>query len=173
MSNITLVDEKVDYLSYQSQEVCRNVTACEAYKLMTFHQLKWLAGLFKIRDFLGKRVGIKPINGFNKLEETEPDIGSKVHFFTIIEKQKDTLALTIRVHHLDVCLCIRIIETKDYKNKLYVIASVKIHNFGENDIWHLCQLSILILIINYSIIFVLKKENGYIHKKTCWFLFSS
>lgn len=81
LSNITLVDEKVDYLSYQSQDVCRNVTAYEAYKLMTFHQLKWLAGLFKIRDFLGKRVGINPINRFNKLEETEPDIGSKVHFF--------------------------------------------------------------------------------------------
>lgn len=165
MSNITLVDEKVDYLSYQSQEVCRNVTAYEAYKLMTFHQLKWLAGLFKIRDFLGKIVGIKSINVFNKLEETEPDIGSKVHFFTIIEKQKDTLALTIRDHHLDVCLCIRIIETKDYKNKLYVITSVKIHKFRGNYIWHLFQLSILILIINYSIIFILKKENGYIHKK--------
>lgn len=129
LSNITLVDEKVDYLSYQSQEVCKNVTAYEAYQMMTSHQPKWLAGLFKIRDFFGKRVGIKPINGFNKLEETDPDIGSKVHFFTIIEKQKDTLTLTISDHHLDVCLCIRIIETKDYKNKLYVITSVKIHNF--------------------------------------------
>ncbi|WP_100152138.1 DUF2867 domain-containing protein [Snodgrassella alvi] len=49
--------------------------------------------------------------------------------FTIIEKQKDTLTLTIR-DHLDVCSCIRIIETKDYINKLYVIISVKIHNFG-------------------------------------------
>lgn len=83
------------------------------------------------------------------------------------------LTLTLRDHHLDVCLYIRIIETKDYKNKLYVIASLKIHNFGGNYIWHLFQLSILVLIINYSIIFILKKENGYIHKKTCWFLFSS
>ncbi|MGE9548503.1 DUF2867 domain-containing protein [Snodgrassella sp. CS2] len=46
----------------------------------------------------------------------------------MIEKQKDTLTLTIR-DHLDVCLCIRIIKTKDYINKLYVIISVKIHNF--------------------------------------------
>ncbi|MCX8747834.1 DUF2867 domain-containing protein [Snodgrassella alvi] len=48
----------------------------------------------------------------------------------MIEKQKDTLTLTIRDHYLDVRLCIRIIETKDYINKLYVITSVKIHNFG-------------------------------------------
>ncbi|WP_370387146.1 hypothetical protein [Snodgrassella alvi] len=54
LSNITLVDEKVDYLSYHSQEVCKNVTAYEAYQLMAFHQPKWLTGLFKIRDFLGK-----------------------------------------------------------------------------------------------------------------------
>lgn len=131
MSNITLVDEKVDYLSYQSQEVCRNVTAYEAYKLMTFHQLKWLAGLFKIGDFLEKRVGIKPINVFNKLEETEPDIGSKVHFFTIIKKQKDTLTLTIRDHLLDVCLCIRIIETKDYKINYMSLRQLRFIILGE------------------------------------------
>lgn len=96
---------------------------------MTSFQPKWMGGLFKIRDFLGKRVGIKPINGFDNLEEKEPDIGSKVHFFTIIEKKKDTLTLIIRDLHLDVCLCIRIIETENYKNKLYVITSVKVHIF--------------------------------------------
>lgn len=37
--------------------------------------------------------------------------------------------------------------------------------FGENYIWHLFLLSILILFINYSIILIPKKENGYIHKK--------
>lgn len=34
LSNITLVDEKVDYLSYQSLEVCKNVTVYEAYELI-------------------------------------------------------------------------------------------------------------------------------------------
>lgn len=85
LSNKILVDEKVDYLSYQSQESCKNVTAYEAYQLMISRQPKWLAGLFKIRDFLGKRVGINPINRFNKLEETELDIGSKVHFSQLLK----------------------------------------------------------------------------------------
>lgn len=88
LSNITLVDEKVDYLSYQSQEVCKNVTAYQAYELMTFHQPKWLAELSKIRDFLGKRIGINPINRFNKLEETEPDIGSKVYFSQLLKNKR-------------------------------------------------------------------------------------
>lgn len=92
LSNKILVDEKVDYLSYQSQESCKNVTAYEAYQLMTFHQAKWLAGLFKIRDFLGKRVGINPINRFNKFEETELDIGSKVHFSQLLKNKR------IRLH---------------------------------------------------------------------------
>ncbi|QYN43903.1 MULTISPECIES: DUF2867 domain-containing protein [unclassified Gilliamella] len=129
LNNITLIDEKVDYLSYQSLDVCKNITAFEVYKMMTSYQPKWLVGLFKIRDFLGKSIGIKPINGFDNLAEKEPDIGSTVHFFTIIEKTRDTFTLIIRDFHLDVCLCLRIIETNDHKKKLYLITSVKIHNF--------------------------------------------
>lgn len=88
LSNKILVDEKVDYLSYQSQKVCKNVTAYEAYELMTFHQPKWLAGLSKLKDFLGKRVGINPINRFNKLEETELYIGSKVRFSQLLKNKR-------------------------------------------------------------------------------------
>ncbi|OCG21772.1 DUF2867 domain-containing protein [Gilliamella sp. App4-10] len=129
LNNITLIDESVDYLSYQCLDICKNVTAYEAYKMMTSCQPKWMEGLFRIRDFLGKRVGIKPINGFDNLKEKEHDIGSTVHFFTIIEKERDTLTLIVKDFHLDVCICIRIIETNDHKKKLYFITSVKIHHF--------------------------------------------
>lgn len=127
--NITLIDEKVDYLSYQCLDICKNITAYEVYTMMTSYQPKWLIGLFKIRDFLGKIIGIKPINGFDNLVEKEPDIGSTVHFFTIMEKKRDTLTLIIRDFHLDVCVYLRIMETNDHKKKLYIITSVKNHNF--------------------------------------------
>ena len=129
LDNITLIDEKVDYLSYQCLDICKNITAYEVYTMMTSYQPKWLVGLFKIRDFLGKSIGIKPINGFNNQVEKEPDIGSTVHFFTIMEKKRDTLTLIIRDFHLDVCVYLRIIETNDHKKKLYFITSVKFHNF--------------------------------------------
>lgn len=129
LNNIALIDEKFDYLSYQCLNICKNVTAYEVYKMMMSYQPKWLDRLFRIRDFLGKRVGIRPINGFGNLGEKEPDIGSKVHFFTIIEKKRDTLTLVVRDFHLDVCVSIRIIETNDFKEKLYIITSVKNHNF--------------------------------------------
>lgn len=128
LKNIALIDEKCDYLSYQCLNVCKNVTAYEVYKMMTSYQPKWLGRLFRIRDFLGKRVGIRSINGFDTLEEGEPDIGSKVHFFTIIEKKRDTLTLVVRDFHLDVCVSIRIIETNDFKEELFIITSVKNHN---------------------------------------------
>lgn len=129
LNNIALIDEKFDYLSYQCLNVCKNMTAYEAYKMMTSYQPKWLDRLFRIRDYLGKNIGIQPINGFANLEEGKPDIGRKVHFFTIIEKKTDTLTLVVRDFHLDVCVSIRIIETDDFKDKLYIITSVKNHNF--------------------------------------------
>ncbi|OCG07627.1 hypothetical protein A9G13_05215 [Gilliamella sp. wkB178] len=128
LNHITLVADDVDYLSYQSMNIANNISPYEAYKMMTNHQPKWLGLLFSIRDFLGKIVAIEPIKGFDKLGEDEPSIGSTVHFFTITEKDKQTLTLVVRDSHLDVCVHIRLLRANDYQNKLYLITSVKNHN---------------------------------------------
>ncbi|OCG24207.1 hypothetical protein A9G11_03760 [Gilliamella sp. wkB108] len=128
LNNITLIAEDVDYLSYQSVNIPKNISSYDAYKMMTCHQPKWLGVLFRIRDFLGKIAGIEPIKGFDKLGEDEPSVGSTVHFFTITEKEKQKLTLVVRDSHLDVCVHIRIVHANDDQNKLYLITSVKNHN---------------------------------------------
>ncbi|MCO6504594.1 MAG: DUF2867 domain-containing protein [Snodgrassella sp.] len=129
LSNITFVAQKVDYLSYQCITIPKNISAYDAYRMMTCNQPQWIELLFRIRDFLGKMVGIRPIKGFNKLGENEPDIGQKVHFFSVAEKKRDTLTLVVRDFHLDVCVHIRLVDDSKTQNKLYLITSVKNHHF--------------------------------------------
>ncbi|OCG02289.1 DUF2867 domain-containing protein [Gilliamella sp. wkB112] len=128
LNHITLVADNVDYLSYQSVNIPKNISSYDAYKMMTYHQPIWLRLLFSLRDFLGKIVGIESIKGFDKLGDDEPNVGSTAHFFTITEKDKQTLTLVVRDSHLDVCVHIRLVHANDFQNKLYLITSVKNHN---------------------------------------------
>ena len=125
---VTLIAEDIDYLSYQTASLPHDISAYDAYRIMTQSQPKWLKILFQMRDFLGRMVGIRTIKGFNQLTEDIPNIGDLVHFFTVFELEKDKLTLVIKDHHLDVCLHLRLIDDSDQQNKLYVITSVKNHN---------------------------------------------
>ena len=125
---VTLIAEDIDYLSYQTASLPQDISAYDAYRIMTQSQPKWLKILFQMRDFLGRMVGIRTIKGFNQLTEDIPNIGDLVHFFTVFELEKDKLTLVIKDHHLDVCLHLRLIDDNDQQNKLYVITSVKNHN---------------------------------------------
>ena len=125
---VTLIAEDIDYLSYQTVSLPQDISAYDAYRIMTQSQPKWLKILFQMRDFLGRMVGIRTIKGFNQLTEDIPNIGDLVHFFTVFELEKDKLSLIIKDHHLDVCLHLRLIDDSDKQNKLYVITSVKNHN---------------------------------------------
>ena len=129
LNQLTLVAENIDYLSYQTTSLPKDISAYDAYRMMTQSQPKWLKILFQMRDFLGRMVGIRTIKGFNQLTEDIPNIGDLVHFFNVIELEKNKLTLIVRDHHLDVCLHLRLIEDNDKQNKLYVITSVKNHNF--------------------------------------------
>ena len=129
LNQLTLVAENIDYLSYQTASLPQDISAYDAYRIMTQSQPKWLKILFQMRDFLGRMVGIRTIKGFNQLTEDIPNIGDFVHFFTVFELEKDKLTLVIKDHHLDVCLHLRLIDDNDKQNKLYVITSVKNHNF--------------------------------------------
>ena len=128
LNQLTLVAENIDYLSYQTASLPQDISAYDAYRIMTQSQPKWLKILFQMRDFLGRMVGIRTIKGFNQLTEDIPNIGDFVHFFTVFELEKDKLTLVIKDHHLDVCLHLRLIDDNDKQNKLYVITSVKNHN---------------------------------------------
>ena len=125
---VTLIAEDIDYLSYQTASLPQDISAYDAYRIMTQSQPKWLKILFQMRDFLGRMVGIRTIKGFNQLTEDIPNIGDLVHFFTVFELEKDKLTLVIKDHHLDVCLHLRLIDDNDIQNRLYVITSVKNHN---------------------------------------------
>ncbi|WP_454877595.1 DUF2867 domain-containing protein [Serratia inhibens] len=131
---ITLVDKHVDYLSCQCHEIPKGITAQEAYITMTSSQPKWLSMLFSIRDILGKVGGVKAVKGFNKLEKKDFEIHDKIHFFNIVEKSDDKLTLMLRDSHLDVCLCLVIVNSKlnSHTNELYLATSVKNKNiFGK------------------------------------------
>lgn len=123
--NVTLISNNLSYLSHQHVELPRNMTASEIYVLMTNNEPKWLRILFKIRDFLCKWFGIKSINGFDKIQENEIKIGEKTHFFTVTEKKYNKLTLELRDSHLDVCVCLCVVDNKE----LHFITSVKNHNF--------------------------------------------
>ena len=125
---VTLIAENIDYLSYQTVSLPQDISAYDAYRIMTQSQPKWLKILFQMRDFIGRIVGIRTIKGFEQLSENIPNIGDIVHFFNVIELEKDKLSLIIKDHHLDVCLHLRLIDDSDKQNKLYVITSVKNHN---------------------------------------------
>jgi hypothetical protein len=79
-----------------------------------------------------KAVGIKPINGFSRSrkENHDSNLNNMVHFFTITEETDNKLTLVVKDSHLDVCVCIIVIDEHDNSNKntLYLIASVKNHN---------------------------------------------
>ena len=126
---VTLIAEDIDYLSYQTVSLPQDISAYDAYRIMTQSQPKWLKILFQMRDFIGRIVGIRTIKGFEQLSENIPNIGDIVHFFNVMELEKNKLTLIIRDHHLDVCLHLCLIEDNDKQNKLYVITSVKNHNF--------------------------------------------
>ncbi|MCO6524127.1 MAG: DUF2867 domain-containing protein [Candidatus Schmidhempelia sp.] len=125
-TDITLVAKDIDYLSYQKLDIPKNMTAYEAYKMMTSHQPRWLKILFKTRDFLVKPIGVRAIKGFDEKKVDEDK--NIVDFFTIIEKTKVKLTLIVKDSHLDVGICIRIINKNRMENTLYLIASVKNHN---------------------------------------------
>jgi hypothetical protein len=131
-SNATLIANEIDYLDYQKKAISKNLTAYQAYEIMTSHQPKWLEILFRIRDCLVKAVGIKPINGFSRSrkENHDSNLNKIVHFFTITEETDNKLTLVVKDSHLDVCVCIIVIDEHDNSNKntLYLIASVKNHN---------------------------------------------
>lgn len=126
---VTLIAEDINYLSYQTTSLPKDISAYDAYRIMTQSQPKWLKILFQMKDFLARMVGIRTIKGFNQLTEDIPNIGDAVHFFTVFELEKDKLTLIVRDHHLDVCLHLRLIDDNDKQNKLYVITLVKNHNF--------------------------------------------
>lgn len=130
--DIVLVAEEIDYLDCQKTVIPKNITAYDAYKKMTSHQPKWLEILFTLRDHIVKLAGVRTIKGFAELNEVKNADGSPdtVHFFTIRENSPDKLTLTVEDSHLDVCLCMRIVaEDNTDKNMLYLVASVKNHNF--------------------------------------------
>ncbi|MEW6484878.1 MAG: DUF2867 domain-containing protein [Pseudomonadota bacterium] len=129
--NITLVDKYIDYLSCQHQEILKGITAQQAYITMTSCQPKWLSILFKVRDAFAKLGGVEAVKGFNNLQGKDFNINDKMHFFNIVEKSDDRLTLVIRDSHLDVCLCMVIVENADKPsiNDLHLVTSVKNKNF--------------------------------------------
>ena len=125
---VTLIAEDIDYLSYQTVFIPSDISAYDSYRIMTQSQPKWLKILFKMRDLLGRMVGIRTIKGFEQLSKIIPNVGDTVHFFNVMELEKDKLTLIIRDHHLDVCLHLYLVNDNEKQNKLYVITSVKNHN---------------------------------------------
>lgn len=115
------------------KKFAKNITACEAYKMMTSNQPEWLRMLLNLRDILVKPAGVRAIQGFTNLDEDKYKSGqiNAVLFFTITEDTADKLTLIVKDSHLDVCICVRIIEntSNPSKNILYLVASVRNHNF--------------------------------------------
>ncbi|NUE95281.1 DUF2867 domain-containing protein [Gilliamella sp. ESL0232] len=130
--NVSFIAEEIDYLDCQKKDISKKLTAYEAYKMMTSYQPRWLKILFKIRDCLVKLIGVKAINGFDSSAENkhQPDESNMADFFTITEETNDKLTLVVKDCHLDVCVCIRVVDKGNdiSKNTVYLIASVKNHN---------------------------------------------
>jgi len=122
----TIIHKRPDYISWQCVNIPKHINALEAYIKLTANQPKWLSVLFLIRDAMAKLVGIKAVLGFKELKGGK----EKLHFFDVIENEDNKLTLKIEDIHLDVCLCIVIVDnnlSNDF-NRLFLTTSVKNKN---------------------------------------------
>ncbi len=125
-TNIQTLDviEKLDFFDQQSVQLSKNITALEAWGIITANPMPMLKLAFGVRDNISSMFGVKKIGGFFGDIPKSVKVGQKLDFFLVEYISPDVLTLTVRDRHLDVMTCISV-----HKEALTITSSVKTHNF--------------------------------------------
>lgn len=114
---------ELDYYDTRSVLLPVEITALEAWNIMTGDPGPFLRQAFRIRDAISSLFGVKRIGGFSGTRHETVQPGDRLDFFLVEHSAPDTLVLTERDRHLDVMICLSITD-----RVLTIVASVVTHN---------------------------------------------
>ncbi|WP_417453768.1 DUF2867 domain-containing protein [Kiloniella sp.] len=118
--------EQLNFFDTQSVILSREISAPEAWQMITSNPAPIMKFAFRVRDKISGWFGVKPIKGFSGQWPDNLQIGDQLDFFVVEHISPTVLTLTARDRHLDVMTCI----TTD-RATLTITSSVKTHNaFG-------------------------------------------
>lgn len=119
-------EAELAYLDSQSVTLPVEVSAYEAWSLMTGASGPLMRLAFRVRDAISARFGVQRIGGFSGARPETIAVGARLDFFLVEALAEDLLVLTARDRHLDVMICLSRAALE-----LTVTASVVTHNaFG-------------------------------------------
>ncbi|MFL1501082.1 DUF2867 domain-containing protein [Pseudomonas sp. O64] len=117
---------ELDYYDCRSTLLPVEVTALEAWNIVTAEPGWLFQQAFRIRDAICALFGVKRIGGFSGTRRERVQVGERLDFFLVEHSAPDRLVLTERDRHLDVMICLSISE-----RVVTVTSSVVTHNaFG-------------------------------------------
>ena len=122
----------LDFLHSDSVPLSAPLTGLQAYCAMTSHTPAWLAGAFRLRDFISRRFNVADIQGFTpRSPEHVPKVGERLDFFTVEGISDEQLVLTSSDTHLAVMVCMDLPSEGAGAPRLSVTTSVQCFNaFG-------------------------------------------
>ena len=117
---------ELDYHDSRSMRLPVQITALEAWNLMTAEQ-GWLMRMaLRTRDVISSFFGVKRIGGFSGVKRGAVQAGDYLDFFLVELSAPELLVLTERDRHLDVMICLSLAD-----RVLTITSSVITHNtFG-------------------------------------------
>ena len=117
---------ELDYHDSRSVLLPVQITALEAWNLMTARQGPLMRLAFRTRDGISSLFGVKRIGGFSGTRREAVQAGDYLDFFLVEHSAPEVLVLTERDRHLDVMTCVSMAD-----RVLTITSSVVTHNtFG-------------------------------------------
>ncbi|PAA27299.1 hypothetical protein CJU73_15165 [Pseudomonas fragi] len=117
---------ELDYHDSRSVLLPVQITALQAWNLMTAEQGPLMRLAFRIRDAISSLFGVKRIGGFSGTRREVVQAGDYLDFFLVEHSAPEVLVLTERDRHLDVMTCVSLAD-----RVLTITSSVVTHNtFG-------------------------------------------
>ena len=117
---------ELDYHDSRSVLLPVQITALQAWNLMTAGQGPLMRLAFRTRDGISSLFGVKRIGGFSGTRREAVQAGDYLDFFLVEHSAPEVLVLTERDRHLDVMTCVSMAD-----RVLTITSSVVTHNtFG-------------------------------------------
>ena len=117
---------ELDYHDSRSVLLPVQITALQAWNLMTAGQGPLMRLAFRTRDGISSLFGVKRIGGFSGTRREVVQAGDYLDFFLVEYSAPEVLVLTERDRHLDVMTCVSMAD-----RVLTITSSVVTHNtFG-------------------------------------------
>ena len=117
---------ELDYHDSRSILLPVQITALQAWNLMTAEQGPLMRLAFRTRDGISSFFGVKRIGGFSGTRREAVQAGDYLDFFRVEYSAPEVLVLTERDRHLDVMTCVSLVD-----RELTITSSVVTHNtFG-------------------------------------------